>query len=54
MDHVYGDYGTYNIEFTVTDNDGGVVCATVAVLVINLDPEPTLDTGDAATFLGGD
>ena len=53
-EHVYGDNGVYNVEVTVTDNDGGVGVDTVAVFVANLDPELTLDTGDAVTFPGGD
>jgi hypothetical protein len=53
-DHIYGDNGVYNVEVTVTDNDGGVGVDTVAVVVANLDPELTLDTGDAVTFPGGD
>jgi hypothetical protein len=53
-DHVYGDNGVFNVEVTVTDNDGGVGVDTVAVVVANLDPDLTLDTGDAVSFPGGD
>ena len=52
--HVYGDNGVYNVEVTVTDNDGGVGIDTVAVFVANLTPELTLETGDAVSFPGGD
>jgi len=53
-DHVYGDNGIFNVEITVTDNDGGVGADTVAVVVANLDPELTLDLGDAVVFPGGE
>jgi murein DD-endopeptidase MepM/ murein hydrolase activator NlpD len=53
-EHVYGDNGAYNVEVTVTDNDGGVGLDIVAVLVANVDPELTLDAGDATSFPGGD
>ena len=52
--HVYGDNGVYNVEVTVTDDDGGFGTDTVAVVVANLDPVLTLDTGDAVVFPGGE
>ncbi|WP_404387451.1 PKD domain-containing protein [Humibacillus xanthopallidus] len=54
VDHVYGDNGTYAVEVTVTDDDGGAGQDTVDVVVANLDPSASIDVGDAVSFPGGD
>ena len=44
---VYGDNGTYAVEVTVTDDDGGAGQDTVDVVVANLDPSALGVSADA-------
>ena len=54
VSHAYGDNGNFEVEVTVTDDDGGVGLDTATVAVGNLDPALSLDHSDVISFPGGD
>jgi hypothetical protein len=54
VDHVYGDDGVYDVTVVVVDDDGGIGFDVVQVVVGNVDPVLTFDTGGEIAFPGGD
>jgi PKD repeat protein len=42
--HIYADDGVYTVTLTVTDDDGGVGTATLAVTVLNVAPTVSIDS----------
>jgi hypothetical protein len=50
--HVYGDNGTFWVEVSVTDDDGGRVVGEFEVVVDNVDPTPEIDEAGTTSING--
>jgi len=50
--HVWGDDATYDVELTVTDDDGGSVRVTLHTVIANVAPVPSM-TLDAISYFEG-
>lgn len=56
--HTYGDNGTYNVQLTVSDGDGGVTTKTIQVTITNVPPsvdagpDKTASEGQSVSFSG--